>query len=406
MGSHAFKIVLDVVALAIAAGAVGWFLFSCLKRSEDPARLVFKWVLTALVVLLLVKVVGPSAAQGGYGVLLFLPLTAICAIALIIIWRHNIGGLISKPFTNLYDGGTEPPIPQPVYSTARALQKRGNYLEAVAEIYRQLERFPTDLEGQLLLAEIQAESFKDPSAAELTIEGLCAQPGHAAQNIAFALYSLADWHLKIAQDGEAARRNLQKIVERFPESEFAAGAAHRIAHMSNTEMLLAPHERKKFVVTEGPRNLGLQRGREPVKPVEPDPAQEAVECVKHLEQHPLDQETRERLAVLYADHYGRLDMATTELEQMIAQPNQPGRLVAHWLNLLADLQVRGGAAFETVQQTLQRIVDRDPKAAPAEVARNRLALLRLELKAKDQNQAVKLGSYEQNIGLKRGLPRR
>jgi hypothetical protein len=55
---------------------------------------------------------------------------------------------------------------------------------------------------------------------------------------------------------------------------------------------------------------------------------------------------------------------------------------------------------------LQRIVDRAPNLAAAELARHRLALLTLELKAKTTSQAVKLGSYEQNIGLKRGLPRR
>jgi hypothetical protein len=143
-----------------------------------------------------------------------------------------------------------------------------------------------------------------------------------------------------------------------------------------------------------------------LKTAEPDPEQVAAECVKHLEQHPLDTEARERLAVIYADHYGRLDLATNELEQMIEQPNQPGRLVVHWLNLLADLQIRGGAGFAAAQQTLQRIVERDPKAAAAEIARHRLALLKLEMKSKEKSQAVKLGSYEQNIGLKQGLPRR
>ena len=63
---------------------------------------------------------------------------------------------------------------------------------------------------------------------------------------------------------------------------------------------------------------------------------------------------------------------------MIEQPNQPGRLVVHWLNLLADLQIRSGADHETVRQTLQRIIDRDPNAAAAEIARNRLGLLKLE----------------------------
>ena len=101
---------------------------------------------------------------------------------------------------------------------------------------------------------------------------------------------------------------------------------------------------------------------------------------------------------------GRLELATDQLEQMIQQPNQPARLVVHWLNLLADLQVRHGADYETVKQTLQRIVDRDPNAAAAEIARHRLALLKLELKATEKKQAVKLGTYEQNIGLKHSRP--
>jgi tetratricopeptide (TPR) repeat protein len=258
----------------------------------------------------------------------------------------------------------------------------------------------------MLIAQIQAEDLKDLPGAELTIDHFCAQPGHAPQNIVFALYSLADWHLQITKDRDAARRHLERIIEMFPESEFALGAAHRIAHLGSAEMLLAPHERRKFIVAEGPQNLGLLRERAQTEPTELDPEQVAAECVKHLEQHPQDTEAREKLAIIYADHYHRLDMATGELEQMIGQPNQPGRLVVHWLNVLADLQIRGGAGFEAVQQTLQRIVDRDPKAAHAEIARHRLALLKLEMKSKEQSQAVKLGSYEQNIGLKQGSLRR
>jgi hypothetical protein len=57
-----------------------------------------------------------------------------------------------------------------------------------------------------------------------------------------------------------------------------------------------------------------------------------------------------------------------------------------------------------VQSTLRNIIDRAPQSAPAELARKRLALLKLELKAKEKSQAVQLGSYEQNIGLKGRLP--
>jgi tetratricopeptide (TPR) repeat protein len=400
------EIVCGIVALVITVGFIGWVLVCWLKRSDDPARLIFKWALTAPVVFVLLFWVGPMATSSMGGAFIGVPLAGACGIMLAALWRHNIADLLSKPFTSLYDGGSAEPTPMPAYSIAQAKQKKGNYLEAIAEIRKQLDRFPTDVEGQMLLAQIQAEDLKDLPAAELTIEHFCAQHGHAPQNIVYALYSLADWHLQISQDREAAQRELQKIIDLFPESEFALGAAHRIAHLGSPEMLLASHEERKFIVPEGVRNLGLLRGRGPFQPAEPKPEEMAAEYVKHLERHPLDTEAREKLAVIYADHYGRLDMAAGELEQMIGQPNQPGRLVVHWLNLLADLQIRHGASYETVRETLQRIVDRDPKAAPAELARSRQALLKLEMKSKDQSQAVKLGSYEQNIGLKRGLPRR
>jgi tetratricopeptide (TPR) repeat protein len=406
MTGRTFEIVRGTMLLAIALGFIGWFFVRCLKRSDDPARLIFKWILTVPVVLGMLFWVGPLATSSAGGAFIGVPLIAACALVLAAIWRHNLADLVAKPFGSLYDGGSEPPTPKPAYSIAQSKQKKGEYLEAVAKIREQLDRFPTDMEGQMLLAQIQAEDLKDLQAAELTIEHFCAQPGHAPPNIVFALYSLADWHLQIGRDREAAERDLRRVIELFPESELALGAAHRIAHLGSLEMLLAPEDRRKFVVTEGAKNLGLLRDWGHLKPKEASPEQLAAEYVKHLEQHPLDVEAREKLAVIYADHYERLDMAAGELEQMIGQPNQPGRLVVHWLNLLADLQIRHGASHEAVKETLQRIVDRDPKAAPAEIARNRLALLRLEMKAKEKSQAVKLGSYEQNIGLKRDLPRR
>ncbi len=406
MTHSVFEIAFGIIALIVAVGAIVWALVHCLRRTEDPARLLFKWALTIPLVLIMVLWLGPFATSSQVGAFIGVPMVAACGIVLAAIWRHNIANLIASPFASLYDGGTDPPIPRPAYSIAQAKQKKGQYVEAIADIRTQLDRFPTDVEGQMLIAQIQAEDLKDMPGAELTIDHLCAQTGHAPQNIVFALYSLADWHLQVSQDREAAKRDLERVIELFPDSEFALGAGHRIAHLGSAEMLLSPNERKKFAVTEGARNLGLLRTLEHLKPVEQSPEQAAAELVNHLVQYPLDTEAREKLAILYADHYKRLDMATNELEQMISHPNQPGRLVVHWLNLLADLQIRSDASFETVQQTLQRIVDRDPKAAAATIAGNRLALLRLEMRSKEKSQAVKLGSYAQNIGLKQGLPRR
>lgn len=387
------------VALALAVlGLAGW----SVRKSEDPARTAFKWFLTLVIVVYVNWKVFPSADQGGMAAFVAVAECMIAGLALFITWRQNIGAMVAKPFTSLYDGGDTEPEPRPFYSIARARQKQAKYAEAIAEIQKQLERFPTDFEGQMFLAEIYAEGLKDLAAAEATIQNLCAQPDHAAKNIAFALYSMADWHLKYAKDTDAARRIFEQVIATLPETEFALTAAQRIAHLGEPESAATPYEPRKFVVKEGVRNLGLLESTRQFLPAETEPGKVAAAYVQHLEQHPLDTDARERLAVIYADHYHRLDLASDQLEQMIQIENQPPKQVVRWLNLLADLQIRERADYETVKQTLQRIIDLDPKLAAAENAAKRISLLKLELKAKQQHAAVKLGTYDQNIGLKAG----
>ncbi|HWX22724.1 MAG TPA: tetratricopeptide repeat protein [Candidatus Binatia bacterium] len=391
------KIISAVLTFLVVVGLLLWLMLRTIKNAEDPAKMTFKWVITWPVIILAFAAI-PMLSFFGPFVIVF------CAVILSALWTPHIGAGFAKPLTSLFDGGDLPPEDRPAYSVAWARQKRGDYLQAVAETRKQLERFPADFEGHMLLAQIQAENLKDLPGAELTIQRFCDQPHHAPKNITFALFSMADWYLRFSQDREAARRCLQKIIDVLPDTEFALTAAQRIAHLGTAEMLLSPHDRKKYTVPEALPNLGLVQPRDDIKPVEMDPGEQAGEYVRHLKFHPLDTEVRENLAILYTDHYHRLDLAADQLEQMIAEPHQPARLIVHWLNLMADLQIRSGADFDTVKETLQRIIDTYPKLAAAEIARKRLDLLKLELKGKEKSlAAIKLGTYEQKIGLK---PRR
>jgi hypothetical protein len=215
---------------------------------------------------------------------------------------------------------------------------------------------------------------------------------------------MADWYLE-ARNRDGARRSLEQIQQLLPNSEFALGAANRIAHLAGIDAIVAARQAKSYTVKEGVQNLGLRHDHEDFRPVTQDPAQLAGEYVKHLQEHPLDTEAREKLAIIYCDHYGRLDLASDQLEQMISQPHQPQRMIVHWLNLMADLQIRSGADYDTVRRTLERIIESNPNVGSAQMARNRIDRLKLELKTQDKNQAKQLGTYEQNIGLKQGLPR-
>lgn len=377
-----------------------WVFIDVFRKTEEPGLLIFKWVSTVALALFTWFVIGPIVRAGGYGAMGGIIIVMACGWVFAFIWRRNLASMFAKPFADLYTGGDAPPDPTPLYSIAIAQRKRGYYDEAIATVRKELERFPEHFEGELLLAEIQAENLNDLPGAAITIERICNQEGHSPRNTALALNTLADWYLKYNRDIDTARETLQRIVALFPDSEMSVLASQRIATLANPDHLMAKHEPKSFTVAEGVKNMGLIAPEFHPKPAGEDASRRAGELVAHLQSYPLDADARERLAVIYSEHYNRLDMATDQLEQNINHPNQPQKRVVHWLNLLADLQVRHGAAYEIVRATVQRIIDLFPKSAASEVAANRIAHLKLELKAKQTVSAVKLGTYDQDIGLK------
>jgi tetratricopeptide (TPR) repeat protein len=404
--SRILEIALNVFLLLVVLGFAGWVFSRSLKRSDDPAKLIFKWVFTALAIWFFFAVAAPAGEKGGYDAIYAIIVTLFCGIAMAITWRHSLIDLIANPIASLYDGGREEVEPKPYYSVALTKRKLNRPFEAIASIREQLAKFPNDFEGVSLLASIQAEDTKDLPGAEITFNHFCERPDAPPKQVAAAWTQMADWHLKIAQDADSARAILGKIIARFPETQLALQAAQRIAHLGGTEkILLSAHDRQAMAVPEGVRNIGLLDSTEFLRPAETDPKQLAGEFVKHLAQHPLDTEVREKLAIIYARHYQRLDLAALELAQMINEPNQPPKRVAHWLNLLADLQIHGGADYETVRETLEKIVERFPGLPVANLAQSRLNLLKLEIKGKKETPNKTLGVYEQNIGLKYGSPR-
>jgi tetratricopeptide (TPR) repeat protein len=329
---------------------------------------------------------------------------AISGIVLCAIWAPGLLGMLARPFTNLYDGGSHEVDPQPFYSIAEARRKQGKYLEAVAEVRKQLARFPGDYAGMMMLADIEAENLKDLHSAQMTVERVLSEPEQVPAHVAAALNRLADWHLKLGQDPDSARVALERIVQMCSETEYAYHATQRIAHLTSAEMLAEKKEPHRVQLGQYEQRVGLLTEPPAVQPPGDDAAAQAANYVKHLNQFPEDSDAREKLALIYAEHYQRLDLAAAQLEELIAQPNAPARQVVHWLNQLADLNIRHNADVVAARQALERIIGLYPKSAAAESAKNRIAHLQLELRSQKKSQAVKLGSYEQNIGLK-GPPR-
>lgn len=392
----------DIVFGLICLGTIGWLFWYAFKRSANRPVLILRWLLTAPIAYVILRIVVPSARGDlGFNTIYAIAVMVVCGIFLALIWVGSITDMVARPLTALFDGGDVPPEPKPFYSIAISKRKRNKPLEAIILIREQLAKFPNDYEGTSLLASIQAEDLKDLPSAEMTFNHFCEWEKAPPQQVAASLTQLADWHMKFFQDAWSARAALERIVEKYPGSDLALIAKQRIAHLGGTEKnLLGAHERGPMTVPEGVKNVGLLESSAHLVPAEVSPQEQAAAYVKHLQEHPDDTEAREKLAILYATHYQRLDMATAELEQMINEPNHPPKRTAHWLNLLADFQVRGGADYDTARATLEKIIERFPDFGVAQVAQSRLAHLKLEYKALEKTPNKMMGEYEQNVGLK------
>ena len=396
-----------IAVLAGAAGLYGVFSYYALKHTDERRKMVFCLIYTAVVVVAETWLVHHLLAAGLTFIRSFaIPLSiAIAGVMLSTVWTPQLSEWLISPLTNMFDGGREQLEPKPLYSAAQARRKRGQPAEAIAEVRRQLAQFPDDFEGLMLLAGILAEDMKDVPGAEIALNNFCHRENAPPRQVFAAFIQLADWQLKLLADVDGARATLQKIIDRFPGTELALQAQQRVAHLTATaQMFLAQHDRQAIYVPAGVHNVGLLDSTEFLKAKDPEPGHLAAAYVKQLELHPHDTEAREKLAMLYATHFQRLDLATMELEQLIREPNQPARQVAEWLNQLASYQVNLGATVATVCGTLQRIVDDFPNTPAAERAQRRLGRINSEIKGRAAGTSVKLGDYEQRAGLKYGRP--
>jgi len=395
---HTGDILLGTLGLVVILAGIGWMTWQILRRSHEPVKLVIRTVASLIFGVACLLAAGHAFIFGPF-VIVFM------GIVFSIVWTPQIAEWISSPLTSLFTGSNEAPDDVPLYSSAYAKRKRGQPVAAIAEVRAQLAKFPNDFEGVTLLAQILAEDMADLPGAEIALRNFCNARNVGPRQVFAALNLLADFHLKLSLDEDAARAALQEIVTRFPDTELALQTQERLGHLHGAaERLIAQHDPQAVPVPEGIHNLGLRGKVALPQPKEIAPLQQARDYLAHLQLHPRDAETREKLALLYARDLQRLDLATMELEQLLAEPHHPAKRICEWLNQLATYQVELGTDPELPRQTLSRITEKYPGSPAAEVAERRLARLNLDFKGRQTTSEVKMGEYEQRLGLKYGRP--
>jgi TolA-binding protein len=375
--SNAWEIIRGTILLIVIVVIVGYGLVRWVRNSRDePTKLIAKWLISgfAAVVFFAGLRAGPFAVA----------FALVAGIIMAVLWTPSITAFFANPIGNLFDGGDEEPEAKPFYSIAIGQRMKGNYPAAIAEIQAQLEKFPNDYEGHLLLAGIQAECLRDMSAAETTVEKLAVLPELPPEKVAAALNALADWQWKIKGDSEAARRHLERIVQSFPETPVAKLARQRLAHPA--ENFNPSGERAGIVLRTGEKDLGLRGGIVDIRPPEKTPAVETEELVARLKEHPADWEAREKLALLYAERFQRIDLASQQFELLIAQADVTPKQTSQWLRQLADMQIRFGHDTAAAHKTYQRIIDRFPGSAFAVWAHTSQIYLRPQPKPVQENE--------------------
>jgi len=156
------------VLVVAVGGALAW---RGLRKSQDAPKLVFKLILTAGIIggtIWLLQRLPPA----------FWPAAVVVpAITIGVMWAPSLGSFMAGFLTNAIDGGDVPLEAQPFYSIAESKRRNGHPQEAITLVREQLEKFPGDLHGTMLLASILVEDMNDLPGAQLTLERWMEGPG-------------------------------------------------------------------------------------------------------------------------------------------------------------------------------------------------------------------------------------
>jgi hypothetical protein len=263
----------------------------------------------------------------------------------------------------------------PMYARAIARIKFGKYAEAEMEIISELEKCEDDFDGWIMLAELYANQFRDLSEAEQTVMDICNHPRTNSSQLSVALHKLADWHLKLMGDPEAACRALQMICTRLPGTHLARMAELRIHQLPRTALDMRAQAGRPIPLksTQDPLDQALHPND--ANPDVDEALRQANACVENLNRNPNNVVEREKLARLLAERMKQADRGIEQLMLLVRQPGQPEAKRAAWLALAASWHLNLRKDPDSGRKLLERVVRDYPESAQAFPARRRLLAL-------------------------------
>jgi hypothetical protein len=275
------------------------------------------------------------------------------------------------------------------YSKAEADVKFGRYNEAEQEIIEQLENDARDFDGWMKLATLYAKNFGDLTSADQTVRDLCGQPDLSVAQVAYALDTLATWHLDIGNNPAAARSALAELCKRIPGTHSAKMAELRLKQL--------PRDSEELIERRKPMRIRLPALREEAR-LRPtgfgveeqdtrpqvdeaeikEAARLANQCVDLLKAEPNNVGAREKLATLFAEKLGKVQPGIDQLRLLMDVDGVGDGKKAEWLSLIAAWQLNLLHDPAAAASTCKRILRDYPQTAQAFAAQRRLNLMEME----------------------------
>jgi tetratricopeptide (TPR) repeat protein len=372
-----------------------------MKRGSEEAN---PWWLRLLATALAVWVIsfGVRTAREGGGPEVALALVEIILplVLLTYIWLPTFVELMTSGMTGAFTGGNDQIESKAYYFRAEALRKKGDYEGAIAAIDEVMEQFPGDFDGLMLRAEVYAVDYKNLSAARLQLEEIEADSSKTVDQKVLAALKRAELFLN--QDLELSRSIWERIAAEHPNSPAGNLATQQLAHL--TAKPVSSEDQGPLVIGVYEQNIGLVESLAADSVTEVKPTGLAAQLVKQLMQYPDDLEAREKLATAYAEEYGNVPLAVEQFRILAEMEGQTTRRRAEWLTRMAEVLVKNDSDLPNAKAVLQEIIDRFPDTSWCVAARTRLATIERSSHSHQRTSPLKIGVYEQNIGLKRTPP--
>lgn len=351
---------LFIISSYWSAITLGWLMVSAGRALDGPARKELRDVYLACLLGLaiptgLIVLLGGLYTAGLAGTFLLAPM-ARCAQNLL-----------------------QPPKLPPMYARAIARMKFGKYSEAEWEIIKELENWEDDFEGWMMLADLYAHHFHNLAEAEQTVLELCAQEKTSPSQFAVAMHRLADWHLKLAKNPDAARRTLLRIEERLPGTHLAHMAQLRIDQLPSSAAELKEQQNAQTIPMPA---LGdrLDEPAETTTVLDTDKAAKAANAyVEQLKQNPNNAAARDKLARILAERLNKPQLGIDQIELLLEMPERSEAERAEWLGLIAAWQIKYCKDLDNGRKSLERLRREFPRSPQALSATRRLELLDRQL---------------------------